>query len=147
MVGHVGAALVAQLADQLGLTSALSAGMAHTRERRSAHDPGVVLAQLAVMLVDGGDCLSDLAVLRNQPELFGQVASNATAWRVIDSIHSDGLAGLRAARASARERAWSADVRPDEFVLDVDATLVGAHSEKEDAAPNYEHGFGFRRVS
>lgn len=143
VVTHVGAALVAQLADQLGFTSALSAGMAHTRQRRSAHDPGVVLAQLAVMLVDGGDCLSDLAVLRDQPELFGQVASNATAWRVIDSIHSDGLRALRAARASARERAWSAGVRPDEFVLDVDATLVTAHSEKEDAAPNYKHGFGF----
>jgi Transposase DDE domain group 1 len=143
VVGHVGAALVAQLADHLGFTSALSAGMAHTRQRRSAHDPGVVLAQFAVMLVNGGDCLSDLAALRDQPELFGQVASNAAAWRVIDSIHSDGMRALLAARASARERAWSAGARPDEFVLDVDATLVAAHSEKEDAAPNYKHGFGF----
>lgn len=143
VVGHVGAGLVAELADRLGYTQALSVGMAHTRKRRSAHDPGVVLSQLAVMLVDGGDCLSDLAVLRDQPELFGVVASNATAWRVIDSIHSDGLAAMRAARRVARERAWAAGARPDEFILDIDATLVSAHSEKEDAAPNYKRGFGF----
>ncbi len=143
VVSHVGALLVAELADRLGFTEALSAGMAHTRQRRSAHDPGVVLTHLAVMLVDGGDCLSDLAVLRDQPDLFGTVASNPTAWRVIDSIHVDGLEAMRTARAIARERAWAAGARPDEIVLDLDATLVTAHSEKEDAAPNYKHGFGF----
>jgi hypothetical protein len=39
-----------------------------------------VLRDLAVMLADGGDCLSDLAVLRDQPELFGRIASTPTAW-------------------------------------------------------------------
>ena len=54
--------------------------------RRSAHAPGRVLADLAVMLADGGVAIGDLAVLRDQPDLFGPVASTATAWRVLDSI-------------------------------------------------------------
>ena len=59
-VGHAGSALLAGVADRVGLTRALSAAMASTRERRSAHDPGVVLRDLAVMLADGGSCLADL---------------------------------------------------------------------------------------
>jgi hypothetical protein len=117
--------------------------MAHTRQRRSAHDPGVVLAQLAVMLADGGDCVSDLATLRDQPELFGAVASTPTAWRVIDSVHAEGLRCIAAARAAARAGAWAAGARPPTITLDFDATLVTAHSEKEEAAPTYKRGFGF----
>jgi hypothetical protein len=73
VASHAGVLLIAELADRVGLTAGLAAALAHTRQRRSAHDPGVVLAHLAVSLVDGGDCLSDIAVLRNQPELFGGV--------------------------------------------------------------------------
>ena len=88
VASHAGALLVAELADRVGLTAGLAVAMAHTRQRRSAHDPGVVLTQLAVSLADGGDCLSDIAVLRNQPDLFGAVASAPTVWRVLDSIPS-----------------------------------------------------------
>src|SRR4029453_6142455 len=105
-VGHVGAALLVELADRLGLTAALGgrAGRGHTPRHR--HDAGWVLRDLAVMLADGGDALSDLAVLRDQPALFGPVASTATAWRVVEQVAADelGLAGLRAARAQARGR-------------------------------------------
>jgi hypothetical protein len=65
VVSHGGCALLVGLADRLGLTEALSVAMAPTRERVSAHDPGVVLRDLAVMLVDGGTCLSDLGVERH----------------------------------------------------------------------------------
>ena len=34
-------------------------------------------------------------------------------------------------------------MRPAHIVLDFDATLVTSHSEKEQAAPTYKHGFGF----
>jgi len=71
-VGHAGSALVAGTADRVGLTRALSEAMAPTRQRRSAHDPGVVLRDLAVMLADGGDCLADLGAQRDQGELFGR---------------------------------------------------------------------------
>jgi hypothetical protein len=143
VASHAGVLLVAELADRVGLTAGLSAAMAHTRRRRSAHDPGVVLAQLAVSLVDGGDCLSDIAVLRNQPDLFGAVASDPTVWRVLDSIHSEGLRNIAAARAAARAVVWAAGATPEEIVIDLDGTLLDAHSEKQDAAATYKHGFGF----
>lgn len=145
VAAHAGSRLLADVADALGLTAGLSAAMAPTRQRRSAHDPGRVLVDLAVMVADGGTSLSDLKVLRDQPELFGSVASDPTAWRVLDSIDADVLASINAASAAARQRAWAAGARPpaDFIVLDFDATLVTSHSEKEDAAPNYKHGFGF----
>ena len=143
VVSHAGAFLVSQLSDRLGLSDALSTAMAPTRRRAGGHDPGRVLRDLAVMLSDGGDCISDLAVLREQSDLFGEVASTATAWRVLDSIDGDGLDRLRAARAAARRTAWAAGAAPAQVILDMDATLVTAHSEKEGATPTYKRGFGF----
>jgi Transposase DDE domain group 1 len=143
VAGHAGALLLAELADRVGLTDGMSAAMAHTRQRRSAHDPGVVLTQLAVSLADGGDCLADVAVLRNQPDLFGDVASDATVFRVIDSVHAVGLRHIATARAAARAVAWAAGAAPTEIVIDLDGTLLDAHSDKADATPTYKHGFGF----
>ncbi len=145
VAAHAGSRLLADMADVVGLTGGLSAAMAPTRQRRSAHDPGRVLVDLAVSAADGGTSLSDLKVLRDQPELFGQVASDPTAWRVLDSIDAAVLAVIDKARAKARAAAWEAGARPpvDFIVLDFDATLVTSHSDKQDAAPNYKHGFGF----
>ena len=121
--------------------------MAPTVERRRRHDPGQVLVDLAVMMADGGDCLSDLAVLRNQPALFGAVASTPTASRVVDDVDASLLGAIRGARAEARIAAWAAGLDPtskvNPVILDIDATLVDSHSEKEGAAPTYKHGFGF----
>jgi hypothetical protein len=117
--------------------------MAPTRERRSAHDPGVVLRDLIVAIADGGDCVTDLGVLRDQEALFGPVASERTAHRAIKSIDANLLEAIRGARAVARERAWNAGARPETITLSIDATLLGAASEKEGAAGNYKGGFGF----
>lgn len=143
LVSHAGTYLLTELAGRTGLTEALSRAMAPTRERRSAHDPGVVLRDLCVSIADGGDCVSDLGVLRGQEVLFGPVASETTAHRVIKSIDAGLLGEIRAARAAARECAWDAGARPEEITLDFDATLLTAHSEKEEAAGNYKGGFGF----
>ena len=144
LAGHAGSALLVAVADKVGLTDALSEAVAPTRERRSAHDPGEVVRDLCVMLADGGDCLADLGALRDQEDLFGRVASNATAFRVIDSLAREGmLERLRAARARARERAWELGAKPERIVLDLDATLIGSHSDKEEAAGNFKRGFGF----
>jgi Transposase DDE domain group 1 len=145
VVGHAGAALLGELADRLGLTRALGW---HQIGGRRRHVDAAVLRDLAVMLADGGDCLSDLAALRDQPELFGQIASTPTAWRVLERVATDpdGLARLRAARAHARARAWAAGAHPDVelLVVDADATLVLAHSDaKQGAAGTYKHSFGF----
>jgi Transposase DDE domain group 1 len=145
LVSHAGAALLAEAADGLGLTRELSHALVGMRERRGRHDPGRVVRDLAVMLADGGDCLSDLRAVRDQEPLFGAVASDATAFRVIDAIASDPslLGALRAARARARENAWNAGAAPAQVVIDVDATLITAHSEKDGAAGTFRGGFGF----
>jgi hypothetical protein len=96
---------------------------------------------LAVMLADGGEAIADLAVLRNQSDLFGLVAWDATAWRVLDDIDDTALARVRAARARAREVAWVQAAETGRlpsstvggftipgFVLDIDATIVVCHS-------------------
>jgi hypothetical protein len=145
LVSHAGAALLAEAADRLGLTAALSRALGVMRERRSRHDPGRVVRDLAVMLADGGDCLADLRAVRDQQPLFGRVASDATAFRIIDVIARESalLDALRAARAQAREHAWDAGAAPERIVLDIDATLITAHSEKDGAAPTFKRGFGF----
>ncbi|HJW75941.1 MAG TPA: IS1380 family transposase, partial [Thermoleophilia bacterium] len=111
--------------------------------RRVRHEPGRVVRDLAVMLADGGDALADLGALRDQQVLFGPVASDATAYRCLERLDEALLAGIRAARAAARARAWEQGVVPKRLILDIDATLITAHSEKEGAAGTYKGGFGF----
>jgi Transposase DDE domain group 1 len=143
VVGHAGARLLCDLADELGLTDGLSAAMLPTKQRRRGYDRGQVLVDLAVMLADGGEAISDLAVLRDQPSLFGQVASVPTAWRALEAIDGQALARIAAARAAARRQAWAMGADPRFYVIDFDGTLVNSHSDKEGAAPNYKRGFGF----
>ena len=146
IVGHAGAVVLAELSDRLGLTGELGR-RANLGVRVGAHDRGQVLRDLVVTLADGGDCVSDLAALRDQPELFGAVASTSTAWRVLaEEVAGDprGIAALWSALARVRERAWALGAAPaGPLILDVDATLVEAHSEKQGAAPTYKQGFGF----
>lgn len=142
---RAGTALVAGVADRVGLTAALSEALGDLRQRRSRHDPGRVVRDLALTLADGGDCLSDLRALRDQAALFGPVASDATGWRVIAALDEARLGRLREARARARERVWEQAGAPArvKVILDIDGTLVTAHSEKEGAAGTYKGGFGF----
>jgi hypothetical protein len=73
------------------------------------------------------------------------VASNATAFRVIDEIAGDPalLAAVREARACARARAWAAGAAPERIMIDIDATLITSHSDKDGAAGTFKGGFGF----
>ena len=104
-----------------------------------------MIRDLAVMLADGGDCLADLGALGDQESLFGSVASASTAFRLVDRIarDSDGLERLRGAHAKARARVWKLTGAPERLTIDLDATLVGSHSEKEGAAGNFKGGYGF----
>jgi hypothetical protein len=140
---HAGALLLSNLCDRLGLTEALGEALAPTRQRRSAHDDGEILRNLIVTLAQGGEHLSDQAALRDQPELFGEVASDATAFRAIERIGPAELEAIRLARKAARECAFCLGAGPERPIIDVDAALLGAHSEKEGAAGNFKGGFGF----
>ena len=145
LVSHAGAGLIAETADRLGLTSALGRELGELFERAPTHSPGRVIRDLAVMLADGGEALCDLATVRDQEALFGPVASNSTAYRLIEAIaaESDGLERIGAARAEARARAWRRGARARLVEIDLDATLLVAHSDKDGAAGNFKGGFGF----
>src|ERR687891_2633397 len=84
LVSHAGLVWLGEVADRSGLTGGLRQVLAGAPRRR--HDPGVCLAQLVVALADGAECLSDLAALRAQPQLFGPVASRSGAQRAFKAL-------------------------------------------------------------
>jgi hypothetical protein len=149
LVSRAGVALLRELTVDTGLAAGWSGVLADTYKAPPIHQPGRVLADLAVMIADGGDALAHLAVLRDQDKLFGAVASDATAWRVVDRVDADHLGRLQTVRAAARERAWAAGAGPElaaGLVIDLDATITVAHSEKENAAKTWKKTFGFHPV-
>jgi hypothetical protein len=121
LVSRAGSALVARVADKVGLTRALSLRLGDLKQRQTGHDLGHVVRDLAVMLADGGDCLADLAALQDQGVLFGEVASTSTSFRAVDRIVRDpeGLERLRAAHAVARSRAWKLTGAPARIDVDL----------------------------
>jgi hypothetical protein len=143
LISRAGDALLCEVADRSGLTLAMSEAMEECGIDWHTHDPGVVLTHLAIAIADGADCLADMAALKEQEDLFGPVASVATAWRAIQATCAAELRAIPQAVARAREKVWAAAPPSGEIVIDFDATLVTAHSEKEDAASTYKKGFGF----
>ena len=145
LVSHAGSALLARVADKTGLIRALSRELDALQLRAGSHDRGRVVRDLAVMLADGGDCLAALGAVRDQAALFGVTASDSTAFRVIDQIasHPTGVEWLRAAHARARARGWKLAGAPERLTIDLDATLLTAHSDMEGAEPTYKRGYGF----
>jgi hypothetical protein len=158
VVSHAGSRLLADLADGIGLTGAFTDALRRLRPRGTGHDPGRIAVDLAMMLADGGEAIADLALLRDQAEVIGPVASTATAWRLLADIGPAALTRLRSARAVARDVAW---LQAAETTGGIPAarepvaatyrawswtstpTLVTCHSEKEQASPTYKRGFGY----
>jgi hypothetical protein len=158
LVSQAGGVLLADTVRASGLGAALSEALSPWRKPMAIHDPAKVITDLALALALGGDCLADIAVLREQPRLFGRVASDPTLSRTIDALAADhggaavALQAINTARAAARAQVWAvAGERSPEHetsaakpvVIDLDATLITAHSEKENAAPTFKRGFGF----
>ncbi|WP_434056939.1 IS1380 family transposase [Pseudonocardia lacus] len=159
IVSHAGSRLLADLADATTLTSELSEVLVGLRRPRTRHDPGRVLTDLAVAIADGAEAINDIAVLVDQPGLFGAVASDSTCWRLLEALDGSRLAAVAAARARAREIAWAqrAEVTGrafarsrvagsagiDALVIDLDAHVLVCHSEKQQAAPTFKHSFGY----
>ncbi len=155
IITHGGTVLATRTAELSGLTDALRTALAPWRKPLATHDPAKILLDLATSLIVGGDCLADISMVRGRPDVFGLVASDPTVSRLIATLAADperAVNAIRAARAAARQRVWSlaADQAPDHgrsakkpLIIDIDATLVTAHSEKEQAKPTYKRGFGF----
>jgi hypothetical protein len=156
IVCQAGGVVLAETLRVSGLGRDLSAALERWRPSRAVHDPGKVVADLALSLVLGGDCLADIAILRSSPEVYGPVASDPTVSRTIGVLAKAGPTALRAirkVRAAARERVWAlaGDAAPSaggELIpVDLDATIVIAHSEKDQAAPTWKHTFGFHPMT
>jgi Transposase DDE domain group 1 len=155
VVGHAGGMLLTRTAMVSGLAAGLSGALSRWRKPLAVHDPGKIVCDLAVSLALGGDCLADAALLRAEPAVFGRVASDPTISRLVSTLAADAprvLTAIDAARAEARARVWrlAGHQAPDHgvsvkdpLVLDVDATLVTAHSDKENAKPTFKKGYGF----
>src|SRR5260370_4770426 len=151
IVSQAGGLLLAQTLRLTGLDCGLAAALGRWRAARAVHDPGKIIADLAVTLAMGGDCLADIAMLRAQPQLFAPVASDPVVSRLITALAADlprALMSIRTARAAARDQAWAladdaapgADRGP--VTVDIDATIVTACSEKEQPAPPWNKTFG-----
>ena len=149
LISTSGATLLARTASVSGLVGALSTELARWRKPLAVHDPAKAILDLAVAVAVGGDCLADVALLRVQPQVFGPVASDPTISRLLDTLAADvdaSIAAIRSARATARAKVWGhrSPLADDaQVIIDLDATLIGSHSEKELASPNYKRGFGF----
>ena len=156
VVSHTGSAVLRLVADNTGLTAGLSRALAR-RGFAPVHDRGRVLTDLGVCIADGGRVLSDLAALRDQPELYGPVASDPTAWRTLEAVGERERRHIAAARARTRRRVWAlisdrlgaippsrvADVDLGKtVVIRLDATIQIAHSDKEGAAGTFKGTYG-----
>jgi hypothetical protein len=151
IVSQAGGLLLTQALRVTGLDRGLPEALERWRQPRSVHGPGKIITDLAVTLALGGDCLADVAMLRAQPELFGPVASDPVVSRLVTRLAADAPAALqaiRAARASARARAWelAGDAAPGVggalVTVDIDATIVTSCSEKEQAMPTWKKTYG-----
>lgn len=154
-VAHAGGVLLARTATTSGLAASLSAALTPWRKPFARHDPAKALLDLAISLVLGGDACRDVALIRSEPGLYGLVASDATISRVISTLAADVAAVEKAvatARAAARAHVWALAGRhapnhqasvADPLVIDLDATLITAHSDKEQAAATFKKTYGF----
>jgi Transposase DDE domain group 1 len=156
LVSQAGTLLLAEAARVTGLGEGLAGGLARWRAPRAVHDPGKAVTDLALTIALGGDCLADVAVLRAEPELTGPVASDPVISRLVSALAAEApraLRAIRAARAAARERAWAlaGDRAPGAdgnlIPVDIDATIVLAHSEKEKAAATWKKTYGFHPLA
>jgi hypothetical protein len=158
LVTSSGALLINETIRVASLRPALSRALRPWQPARARHDPGKVLLDVAIAVALGGDCLADVAAVRAQRDLFGVVASDPTVSRLfaalaVDTATTDAaVTALRVARAAARERAWSRS-RPlagtpgtrdgGQVIVDIDATVVRAHSDKEGAEATHKMSYGF----
>jgi hypothetical protein len=155
LVSSSGALLLREAIRVAGVDRGLSNVLSPWRADRAVHDPGKVLLDVATAVALGGDCLADLGVVRAQPAVFGPVASDPTVSRLFAVLAADAdtaVAAIREARARARAAVWARQ-RPlagspgsragGQVIVDIDATLVTAHSDKQGAEPTFKKGFGF----
>ncbi|MQY30932.1 IS1380 family transposase IS1676 [Nocardia sp. RB56] len=129
VVAQAGAVALARVAAKTGLDQALSQALAPWRTPLAVHDPGKIVLDLAMAVALGGDCAADIALLRNEPGVFGSVASGPTVSRLVTTLAADAakvLSALRSARARARAAAWrrAGEWSPDHAIDATDPLVI-----------------------
>jgi len=156
VVSQAGGVVLTSMVKGSGIAAGLSEALAPWRKPFAVHNPGKILTDLALSLATGGDSVSDIDRLRNEPEVYGLVASDPTISRLFTTLSTvkpaKALAAINGARATARAHVWAqagkdsplhAVSSENPLVIDLDASLLTSHSEKEDARPTWKKGFGF----
>jgi len=157
LVGHAGAVLLRKLADRAGLTASLGSALARAGKFPLV-DRGVALVSMAVAIALGATSMADITVLAHQEQVFGAAPSDTTVRRTLELAEPATLDKIARVRAAVRAHVWSLiAARPGGFpwlaiagkllagwlVIDLDATLITAHSDKEGAAATFKMGYGF----
>ena len=160
LVGHAGAILLRKLADQCGLTGALDGALA-LKEKNPQLSRGRVLVSTAIAIALGATAMADIAVMGQLGPVLGDAPSASTVRRVLDLATGRMLARIAQARARIRRHVWAqieaagwfpwievAGKTLDKWlVIDMDATLITAHSDKEGARPTWKMGYGFHPLA
>jgi hypothetical protein len=161
LAGHGGGVLLRKLADQCGLTAALEAALA-----RAGTFPqlsrGVVVVSMAVAIALGATSMSDIAVLAQVAPVLAAAPSGSTVRRALSLADARTLEKIAQARARIRAHVWEQIAQtPSGFpwlavggktlagwlVIDMDATLITAYSDKDGAAPTWKKGYGFHPLA
>ena len=162
LIAAAGAPLLRLLAEESGLRAGLSKALARSGFV-PGHDRGQVLVDVAVALGLGATSVGGAVdVLSQSRAVLQTVASSPTAWRAFAELDAAALARIAKVRAAHRRAIWARlAARPGGFpwvdvagqvwqgwiVLDVDASLVESHSDKEGAAPTYKkHVYGLHPI-
>jgi hypothetical protein len=161
LVGHAGAVLLRKLADQCGLTALLGPALARTG-KSPLLDRGVALVSMAVTIALGATSMRDIAVLGHLERVLGAAPSDTTVRRTLELADPATLDKVARVRARVRAHVWSliratpagfpwlaiaGKVLAGWLVIDLDATLITAHSGKEGAAPTFKMGYGFHPLA
>jgi hypothetical protein len=158
LVGHAGAILLRKAADQACLTAQLSAAL-RKKGTSPLLDRGIVLVSVAVSIALGATSMSDIALLAHLAPVLGAPPSGPTVRRALELAGTPAMLDrIAGARAKARAHAWAliagtaagfpwlviaGKALTGWVVIDMDATLVTAYSDKEGAAPTWKKGYGF----
>jgi hypothetical protein len=146
LVSHAGVGMLAEVADLSGLTAGLSGLFARHGLAWRSHAPGVTLVRAAAAIADGMGNVSEVGLFcSSRRAIFARPAALSTLRRAVFALGGELMTpGLDRVLADARTRAWqAAGYAPAALTIDVDATLLDCHSDKEQAAPNYKSGFGY----
>jgi hypothetical protein len=157
LIGNAGVVLLRELAESCELRKRLSKVLGRPGFD-PGHDRGQVLIDLACAIAAGARSISGISLLQAAGGVLGPLASVSTAWRALGEIDEQAREAIADARAAHRRRIWAALMRREAgfpwlqvagreltgwIVVDIDASVVESHSDKEGAAPSFKHIFGY----